>query len=253
MSVQRLVSTLVLSALIVAPAAASAAPPVKTDVCHYDANTGEYRVLSINAHALAPHLAHGDVVAGTYFADLDGDGYGDANGATDPCPNPGFVANADDCNDAVATINPAASETCGDNIDNNCSGQVDEGCLTCPCFGAADIDQALVEFNALGSQTWDDYRIPCYDVRYPYSFAYNYISLHFYAKRKSPYRHFDRNFYNWGVNDQAHPAYCVDSKAVNGAFQYQTQIFITYSEYAQCQNLLRQWITDNNVPCTVVQ
>lgn len=51
--------------------------------------------------------------------DLDGDGY---YGNSVKCPS------GNDCNDNDPTIHPDASETCGDNKDNNCNGQVDEGC-----------------------------------------------------------------------------------------------------------------------------
>lgn len=36
-----------------------------------------------------------------------------------------------DCNDTVASINPDAMEICDDRVDNNCDGQVDEGCRDC--------------------------------------------------------------------------------------------------------------------------
>ena len=63
----------------------------------------------------------------TFFADADGDGFGDAGVTTQACSAPsGFVANSGDCNDANAAINPAAAEVC-DGQDNDCDTAVDEG------------------------------------------------------------------------------------------------------------------------------
>jgi hypothetical protein len=39
-----------------------------------------------------------------------------------------LASGGSDCNDNAEAINPNAPETCGDNLDNNCNGQVDEGC-----------------------------------------------------------------------------------------------------------------------------
>jgi len=64
----------------------------------------------------------------TFYADLDGDSFGDPNTTVEACTAPsGYVANADDCDDTPgsgAAVNPNAVETC-DGIDNNCNGQVD--------------------------------------------------------------------------------------------------------------------------------
>lgn len=65
----------------------------------------------------------------TYFTDLDGDTYGDANSPKDTCAlvaPMGYVANNMDCDDTNADINPDAMEVC-DDVDNNCSGSVDDG------------------------------------------------------------------------------------------------------------------------------
>jgi hypothetical protein len=74
----------------------------------------------------------GDVDENTgevFYADTDGDGYGDASVSTTECPESvedGYVGNADDCDDTNAEINPGAEEVCN-GIDDNCDGDVDEG------------------------------------------------------------------------------------------------------------------------------
>jgi len=69
-------------------------------------------------------------VLNTYYADSDGDGYGDPNNDVEACtPPPGYVSNQTDCNDDPITggmTNPGATEIC-DGIDNNCNSQTDEG------------------------------------------------------------------------------------------------------------------------------
>jgi len=64
--------------------------------------------------------------ASTWYADLDGDGYGDPSVTEDACDQPqDFVANADDCAPQDADINPGEDEVC-DGVDNDCDGTVDE-------------------------------------------------------------------------------------------------------------------------------
>ena len=66
----------------------------------------------------------------SFYADADGDGYGDAMDAVQVCSAPlGYVPDNTDCDDADAAINPNATEVC-DGIDNNCDGNIDEGVTT---------------------------------------------------------------------------------------------------------------------------
>jgi hypothetical protein len=76
----------------------------------------------------------------TYFADVDGDGFGTGNGQS-LCQNPGagFVTVGGDCNDADDQINPAAIEIC-DSIDNDCDGNVDDGLNFVTYYVDADND-----------------------------------------------------------------------------------------------------------------
>ncbi len=62
--------------------------------------------------------------AATWYTDSDADGYGDAAATLRSCDAVG-VDNADDCDDTLATVNPAAAEGCN-TIDDNCDGEIDE-------------------------------------------------------------------------------------------------------------------------------
>lgn len=66
----------------------------------------------------------------TWYLDADGDGYGKTNYDTaQSCVQPaGYAANFADCNDTIGAVNPGTAEQCGDFVDNNCSGLIDEDC-----------------------------------------------------------------------------------------------------------------------------
>ena len=69
------------------------------------------------------------VDAQSWWADLDGDGFGDPGSEETACDAPqDFVANADDCDDGDASQYPGADEVCNGE-DDDCDGDVDEGAL----------------------------------------------------------------------------------------------------------------------------
>jgi len=81
-------------------------------------------------------------VTTTFYADADGDTFGDPSSSTQACSIPGgYVGNSLDCDDTNSAINPLATEVC-DLVDNDCDGAIDEegapGCS--PYFLDADDD-----------------------------------------------------------------------------------------------------------------
>lgn len=70
----------------------------------------------------------------TWYADLDGDGYGDpATGVSACTPPPGHVDRAGDCYDGDRLINPGVEERC-DGIDADCDGTVDDNAADAPTW-----------------------------------------------------------------------------------------------------------------------
>jgi hypothetical protein len=66
-------------------------------------------------------------VTATFWPDADDDGFGAADGAVEACDLPdGFVANAEDCDDADDEVFPGATEVCN-GADDDCDSEVDEG------------------------------------------------------------------------------------------------------------------------------
>ena len=77
----------------------------------------------------------------TYYADADGDGFGNAAVTVITCSGAptGYVANSLDCNDSNAAIKPTATEVCN-GIDDNCNGSADDGLTFLNYYTDADSD-----------------------------------------------------------------------------------------------------------------
>ncbi len=69
--------------------------------------------------------SEGECIPNGPSCDFDGDGYDGPYRML--CTNNGLPG---DCNDQDEHINPGVAEVCGDRIDNNCNGEIDEGCDT---------------------------------------------------------------------------------------------------------------------------
>lgn len=92
-----------------------------THVCMLTASNG--------CTALSSSVTIIENLASNWYIDSDQDGYGNASVFISDCSQPiGYVSDNTDCNDGNAFVNPGATEICGNNIDDNCNGQIDEGC-----------------------------------------------------------------------------------------------------------------------------
>lgn len=69
-----------------------------------------------------------NVGTATWYADADGDGFGDPASSLVQCDQPeGYVLDATDCDDSDDSVFPGATEACND-VDDDCDGETDEGC-----------------------------------------------------------------------------------------------------------------------------
>jgi len=67
----------------------------------------------------------------TYYQNFDSDTYGNVSNGITTCnatPPTGYVNVSGDCNDHNVTIHPGATEVCGNSIDDDCDGLIDENC-----------------------------------------------------------------------------------------------------------------------------
>jgi hypothetical protein len=87
--------------------------------------------------------------ASTWYADGDGDGYGDPDSTEAACDQPGgYVENADDCDDSSSAAHPGAEEVCDDE-DNDCDGTTNEAADGSLSFDGSDDEVVIADDSAL--------------------------------------------------------------------------------------------------------
>ncbi|MGD0004749.1 MAG: putative metal-binding motif-containing protein [Anaerolineaceae bacterium] len=95
--------------------------------------------LSSAPYAFAANFAPPCGQVDNYYPDYDHDGFGASGSAPllvcqgGSLPTGYVKDNHTDCNDLEASINPGADEICGNGIDDNCNGQIDEPSCVVPC------------------------------------------------------------------------------------------------------------------------
>ena len=88
----------------------------------------------------APKAEPTECTPTTWYRDVDGDGFGDPAGAYEACEAPaGHVADATDCDDLESLVSPRGVEVCN-GIDDDCSGEIDDGDGTATTAWYADTD-----------------------------------------------------------------------------------------------------------------
>jgi hypothetical protein len=81
-----------------------------------------------------------EFVTPVWYADADGDGYGDPNIYVYACTQPtGYVASGGDCNDNNPAIHSGATEVCN-GVDDDCDGLTDDGITFTAWYLDADQD-----------------------------------------------------------------------------------------------------------------
>jgi hypothetical protein len=109
---------------------------VKNDVygrCSACPVLGCTNATACNYNALATQDNGTCTFATTWYLDADADGYYVSSTSNCTSPGAGYTATAGtsgDCNDNNSTVNAGATESCSTAFDDNCNGQINEGCST---------------------------------------------------------------------------------------------------------------------------
>ena len=86
------------------------------------------------------------IVEAIWYADTDGDGFGDTSSSQDACdPGDGWSPDGGDCNDGRNDVFPGAPEICADGVENSCDGLAPG----CGIAGVVDLD-SIVANTILG-------------------------------------------------------------------------------------------------------
>jgi hypothetical protein len=125
---------------------ATASSASGTQVLYFDDNGTTTPQLNIISTLLSATfkayrgVAFAPCTPSTWYADADGDGYGVSTSTLSYCTQPyGYAANSTDCNDAVASVNPGATEICN-TTDDDCDTSIDEGIAINTYYNDADGD-----------------------------------------------------------------------------------------------------------------
>lgn len=194
----------------------------------------------------------------TVYLDADGDGYGSMTSQLAFCGSipDGYVEGNTDCNDSEAATNPGASEICDDGVDNNCDGQIDEGCIVasngCPC-----LNDAIAFFG-------EDFNFIQAALAEPNPFSKNGAPLSYSCSATFGGRELEQigyiafnglanltgNFTVQSTQDLPN-TYCRIGVGLNpGGFTKKTfsKSSLTSSELSSCLQVLRDMANDNNLP-----
>jgi 1,4-alpha-glucan branching enzyme len=107
---------------------------VKNDVygrCSACPVLGCTNATACNYNALATQDDASCTFATTWYLDADADGYYASSTSNCTWPGVGYTSTAGtsgDCNDNNASVHPGVTESCSTAFDDNCNGQINEGC-----------------------------------------------------------------------------------------------------------------------------